>query len=372
MTRPVSRSLKKLVFLFCAALSAAGCSDAPPPRGRGASNILRIGYATDDGVIVWGEVGQIFERTNILKKNGINARIKRYPDTTDMLRAIRKNEIDAALTATGVVMCAIIADCPVEIVALLGGGGRNALITASNSGIKTTADLKRKTVLDPIVGALLFRFLKNAGLKPEDVNIISEYSYGAEANDKLLRGEIDALMAWDPFFITLEKQKKIRVLTHDPYHLEALINAKFARNKKQTALNFEISLKEAVFFMLTHQDLANRWYSEISGIPVGQIESALAYSDIHNETKRIAAINGFSLMPTDAKIQDIQNVADAMRDYGVIGNLKKKFSNRPGRIIKNNYETTGIPVRDFFNFELIRDAEKRLSGSGYAPSTVTY
>ncbi|MBI4802563.1 MAG: ABC transporter substrate-binding protein [Elusimicrobia bacterium] len=360
MSKSFAPLQKRLAVLLLGAGLLTGCS-----RDK-----LRIGYAVDDGVIVWGEVGQIFERTNILEKNGIEAEIKRYKTTRDILPAIFRNEIDVALTATGVALCSIIADQPVKIAALLGGGGRNALIVSEKSGIRSVAALKGKTVFDPIVGALLFRFLKDAGLKPGEVTRLTGYRYGADINDELLSGGVDAVMSWDPFFLELEKRKKIRVLAHDPYHLQALIRSGVAGLRRKAALNFAVSLKEAVFFMLTHQELANRWYAEVSGIPAGRIAEALVHCELHNETKDIASIGGFSLLGNDSKLRDIQNVADAMRDYKVIAELKETFSSRFGAPIRNDYDTKGVNVRAFLDFELNEATDKKLAG--YDPATVKY
>jgi len=351
---------KRLAIVLLGALFLTGC----------ARDKLRIGYAVNDGVIVWGEVGQIFERTNILKKNGIDAEIKRYKTTKDILPAIFRNEIDVALTATGVVMCSIIANQPVRIVSLLGGGGRNALIVSSKSGIRTVAGLKGKKVYDPIVGALLFRFMKDGGLEPGDLKRTMGYRYGDNINQELLDGKWAAIMSWDPFFLELEKEKKVRVLAHDPYHLEALIRDEVIQNRRRAALNFQVSLKEAVFFMLTHQELANGWFAEVSGIPAGNIAGALRHCEIHNETKDIASIDGFSLIGDDRKIQDIQNVVDAMRDYGIITELKQEFSSRHGTPIVNDYDAKGVKIRDFFAFGLNAAADKKLAG--YDPSKVKF
>lgn len=351
---------KHLSVLLLGAALLAGCS-----REK-----LRIGYATDDGVIVWGEVGQILERTDILKRNGIDAQIIRYKTTKDILPAIFRNDIDVALTATGVVMCSIVANQPVKMIALLGGGGRNALIASSKSGIKTVAALRGKKVYDPIVGALLFRFMQDGGLKPGDLKRTMGYSYGDDINQDLLDGKWDAIMSWDPFFIELEKEKKVRVLANDPYHLEALMRDDIINNRWKAALKFQISLKEAVYFMLTHQELANGWYAEVSGIPAARIAEALRHCQIHNETKGITHINDFSLIGDDTKIQDIQNVVNAMKDYGIITELKREFSARHGKPIKNDYDVKGVNLRDFFAFKLNAAADKKLEN--YNPSKVKY
>ncbi len=358
MLKNLFRFEKRLAALLLAAVLLSGC----------AKDKLRIGYATDDGVIVWGEIGQILERTDILKKNGIDAEIIRYKTTKDILPAIFRNDIDVALTATGVVMCSIVANQPVKLVSLLGGGGRNALLVSSKSGIKSVAGLRGKKVYDPIVGALLFRFMKEGGLKPGDLKRTMGYTYGDDINQDLLDGKWDAIMSWDPYFIELEKAGKIKVLANDPYHLEALMRDDVIKNRRRAALNFQVSLKQAVYFMLTNQELANNWFAEVSGLPAGRIAEALRHCQIHNETKGIASIDGFSLIGDDVKIQDIQNVVNAMKDYGIITELKQEFSARHGKPIVNDYETAGIKIRDFFAFELNAAADKK--ASGFDPSKV--
>jgi ABC-type nitrate/sulfonate/bicarbonate transport system substrate-binding protein len=316
-----------------------------------------------DGVFIWGIIGQIFERTNILEINGLKGDIQALKDSTATTAYFLKNKTDISLNSTGGIsyLIAISNARPgipqPKLIAILGAGGRNALIVPYDSPIRELQDLKGKRILNPIIGALLDRFIEPGGLTRNDIIMTEKYDYGMNVIDEFKSGTFDAAMSWDPFVQEHVEKKEARILAHDPYHLEIIVRKELIDENPEAAVNFLVAFKEAVFFMQTHLDTSCQWYSEVSGIDAELIKRCMAYADIYNETKDVKSPSDISLLPAENKITDMQDVADAMQWSGT-------------------FKSKGLPddkisIKGAIDYEIIRKAEAKLKQRGkYHPARI--
>jgi len=355
-----------LIVLISLPLMVIGCSTTPmaspalPPRNL---TQISINYPVMDGVFIWGMVGQVFERTNVLELNGLKGLLQQLKDSTETTATFLRNKSDVSLNSTGGICYAIAMSNAQRgtpeprLIAILGAGGRNCLIVPYKSPIHDIKELKGKKILNPIIGALLDRFIEPGGLNRADIIMTEQYNYGASVIDEFNKGIFDAAMSWDPFAQEHVEKKEARILCHDPYHLEIMMRKEWIDKNPDAAVAFLIAFKEAIFFINTHQKMACQWYSNISGINAGLIERCLVYADIYNETKDIKSINEISLIPVKHKIIDMQNVADAMQWSGT-------------------FKSKGLPdekisIQSVIDYNIILKAEEKLKQHGrYNPERV--
>ena len=313
---------------------------------------ISINYPLHDGVFMWGIIGQIFERTNILELNGIKGEIQPLKDSIETTVACLNHKSDISLNSTGgvslMIAMAQAKQLPaVRLIAVLGAGGRNALIVPYDSPIQDVKDLKGKKILNPIMGALLDRFIEPGGLTRADIIMTEKYDYGLDTIKAFQTGGFDAAMSWDPFVQEHVEKQEARILAHDPYHLEIIVRQELIDKNTEAVINFLIALKEAIFFIQQNEGMVIKWYCDATGLDVGLIKRCMIYADIYNETKDIKSINEISLIPADNKIIDMQNVADAM-------------------VWSGTFKARGLPsdkinIKDSIDLNIIRKSEEKAS-----------
>jgi len=334
---------------------------APAPAEAPAPELqpIRISYPTLDGVVMWGMVGQVFERTDILERNGLEGQFVRCSDSPDLSWSVVHGDADVALITTGVLGVTFLCGRPYKLVTTLGGGGRNMLITAADSSIQRTRDLKGKTVENPILGGLLERFLDWDGLGPEDVTQVQQYRYHGESVEDLLAGKYDALMYWDPYLIPLLREGMVRELAQDPYHLEVVMQQAYIEAQPAAALDFLVALQQALYYVLQRPEQCAGWYSSISGLSQELVLEALTHAEIHEEHLHSKSIEAAHIEPTEQHIKDMKGVVGAMGHYGVLEDLRPKIAhlNLPDAQPLTSNE---LDLMDYLDADLPRRAEQKL------------
>ena len=180
--------LSKLLIAALATFAFAGHA--------GADEKLKVGYlrVMDDAQAIVAHEGGFY------KKHGLDVELIEFKSGTDLIKAIVGGQIDSGVLGftNAVAWASKGADLKV-----VGGAqhGYHAIVARDDSGINTVADLRGKTLASQAEGStadtvLKGVVLKQAGLRPEDVNIMGVSPQVAV--QALLGKRVDAAFLFEP------------------------------------------------------------------------------------------------------------------------------------------------------------------------------
>jgi NitT/TauT family transport system substrate-binding protein len=180
--------LSKLLLAASVALAVAGHAAA--------ADKFKVGYlrVMDDAQAIVAHEGGFY------KKQGLDVELVEFKSGTDLIKAIVGGQLDSGVLGftNAVAWASKGADLKV-----VGGAqyGYHALIARDESGIKTVADLKGKTLASQAEGStadvvLKGVVLKQAGLKPDDVNVMGVSPQVAVQS--LVGKRVDAAFLFEP------------------------------------------------------------------------------------------------------------------------------------------------------------------------------
>lgn len=166
-------------------------------------------------------------------------------------------------------------------------GTGEAFIVRRDSPIRTLRDLKGKRVAvfrGSSAHTFFIRALREAGLKPDDVEIVSLVP--ADARPAFDGGAVDAWVVWDPYLSIALKTADARVLKDESGVNRALRNGYFlvpaAVTKdrgKQRALQLTLTaLQDTARWANANPDRVARQYAEELGLPDDIARLALSHS----------------------------------------------------------------------------------------------
>ncbi|MCB0419804.1 MAG: ABC transporter substrate-binding protein [Bdellovibrionales bacterium] len=245
---------------------------------------VRIGWQ-----IPWatqGQIVQIWKRTDILKKNGLNAEFigRTYGPLLNELAIA--GTVDVILTADqpAAVLFAKSTDW-MGIARLM--YNRTLVYVPSKSPIKTLKELKGKRIGVPIGAAaerVMVAAMKRNGLDPlKDIKVVNvgireQIPIVASGKNESSWGNLDALSGFDPTPAIFESQKLVRVLDVGKVVSLVLVRKSYSVEHKNVSQRIAQSLYDAYDFYRTNKTQANKWFIQ---------EAKLR--DANNETCNIAA-----------------------------------------------------------------------------------
>ena len=164
--------------------------------GSGDENTVNIGYlpSDHDSALFVAQAQNKYEDKNITVKT------TQFNNGGDLMTAMASGDIDVGYVGITPVLSSIEKGVPVKVVSAAQTEG-SGIVVAKNSGIKSIADLKGKTVATPGEASIQFMLLKYA-LEKENVDI-STVSVPAmkvaSMSDSLKAGKIDAMLTYEPY-----------------------------------------------------------------------------------------------------------------------------------------------------------------------------
>ena len=167
-------------------------------------------------------------------------------------------------------------------------------------------------------------------MQPDEVNVEIRYSYQGESVRALMEGETDALMFWDPYLVPLERDGAIRILTHDPYHLEVVALSAFLEQRPEVAERFMVALLQAMHWVLVNPERAAGWYEQISGVPVEDVMGAMEWAEPVGHFREHPGLEGVRIASTEQHLADVRGVIGAMGGYGVFDDLRPRIPTPAG------------------------------------------
>jgi sulfonate transport system substrate-binding protein len=176
---------------------------------------IRIDFAT------YNPVSLLLKKQGLLEKefakDGISIRWVQSAGSNKALEYLKSNSIDFGSTAGAAALIGKVNGNPIKSIYTYSRPEWTALVTRADTGIKTIADLKGKTVAvtrgtDPHV--FLVRALADNGLTEKDVTLV--LLQHADGKLALLRGDVDAWAGLDPIMASAEVEVGAKLFYRKP------------------------------------------------------------------------------------------------------------------------------------------------------------
>lgn len=308
-----NRNLGKLLFLVIFVTKSALASAAPDTQHK-----LRFAYPSA-GTLISLQVGNVLQKTDILKKHGIEAEITPMALGKELKTAMASEKVDIIFTSESnfVVLVGQGFDC--RAFASLGSGGDMALVVNAASPVKKISDLKGKkigTVFGTSLHQPAVEWAKQAGLTPgKDVTIVNMNSVGA-MQTALEQNELDAIISLDPFLTDAQNNKRVRVLAKTNIDLIVLVSAKYLQEHPQAVKAFQSAMREAAFYFATHKEEVNKWAADMNKTAPDILDQASR----KNKNYSAKSAKAVDLKISSGFKQKLQRLADFLYEEKLIQN----------------------------------------------------
>ncbi len=309
---------------------------------------IRIAYPAV-GTLINGQIGQIFERTDVLSRNGLEGEVIAFQYGPPMMEALLSGKVDVALTSEQNVVLLLGKGFPSRVIAGLGSAGRAGLMVRVDSDIKSIKDLKGKkitTIFGSSVHRPIIVWLGESDLfQGRDVELIN--MSGGESRTALLDGSVDAVMSWDPYVEDFIQKNQARAIKTQPLQLAVIMSEEFINKNPDAAVNFLMALKEAAFYLAVNKKEVNNWYSQISRLDIGLIDRC----SLFNKNYKAETFNNVNIDMDEDFIKTLEAIADFL--------FKEQLISRK------------VDIKKGVNAELLKKADEKLKEIEYDPSQIT-
>lgn len=206
---------KKITFVLVLALAAclmvgavsAGFFDFLGGEG----DSVKIGYLPSDHDAALF----VADAKGMFKDNNITVELVQFNNGGDLMTAMASGEVDVGYLGITPVLSSVAKGVPVKVVSSAQTEGSGIVVT-KDSGIKTPADLKGKSIATPgeasIQHALLVYYLNQTGLTVDDLNVSAMKV--PSMNDALKTGQIDGIVTYQPYVSIAANQSNSEILAN--------------------------------------------------------------------------------------------------------------------------------------------------------------
>ncbi|HLC92316.1 MAG TPA: NrtA/SsuA/CpmA family ABC transporter substrate-binding protein [archaeon] len=216
-----------------------------------------------------GQISAILQKTDILQKNGVEAKFTGFSFGPPMTEAALSGQLDILFLGDQPAFNLIAKDNSWKIVSPL-VNYKSAILVPTGSEIKSVQDLRGKTIATGI-GSTTYRdtiqLLNDEEITDEEITVKNldvgaQLAFMQSANGSW--GEIDAMAAYDPT-VTLALSKGLAKPVTEYKSLGVIaVNNKFYNEHPEKVKQFINSVKEAFEYYQKNSEQANQWYSEIA------------------------------------------------------------------------------------------------------------
>ena len=206
---------KKITFVLVLALAACLMVSAVSAGffdflgGEGDS--VKIGYLPSDHDAALF----VADAKGMFKDNNITVELVQFNNGGDLMTAMASGEVDVGYLGITPVLSSVAKGVPVKVVSSAQTEGSGIVVT-KDSGIKTPADLKGKSIATPgeasIQYALLVYYLNQTGLTVDDLNVSAMKV--PSMNDALKTGQIDGIVTYQPYVSIAANQSNSEILAN--------------------------------------------------------------------------------------------------------------------------------------------------------------
>lgn len=192
---------KATIAILCLVLAIASGFASGSNENKDGSGLIdvKLGYMPN---LISASLAAIGDAEGYFEEYGLDAELVKFTSGPPEFAAMAAGDLDAGIIGHGAHLLAIQGQAEIFYFECLGNSDK--VMTRTDTGIKTAADLKGKTiaaVLGTSSEALLNLTLQSAGLNQSDVKIVSMDQNGAAT--ALIAGQVDAAAIWSPLTVTV-------------------------------------------------------------------------------------------------------------------------------------------------------------------------
>jgi len=275
---------------------------------------IRIGWQV--AWAVQGQIAQSLKHTNIMELNGLKGGFKGFTYGAPLNEAALAGEIDVGFLGEQPAVSLIARNSKWKVVARL-FNTRLAIIIPPESGITQIADLKGKTVAIPFGSTahrLALRWLIDSGLTPnKDVQVINmdiaeQAGVVLAGTKKKWKGNIDALVSWDPNIAIFQNKGFAKILKYDLGLAVVVMSEDFMNKYPEAASAFLSAYIEAYYYYVINQRTANKWFAEEARIQFDP--SILDIAASFEPNMKAQSIKSINVNITEDHVQSMQRGAE--------------------------------------------------------------
>ncbi len=223
---------------------------------------IRIGWQPT--TTVEAQIAHVLQKTDILERNGLKGQFTMFTFGPAVNEALVSGAVDIGLVGDMPSVSLAAVGAPIKIIGRQ-SVFRGAIIASTKSDIKSTADLKGKSLHGPFGSSIYLSALamvEKAGLKAGSDVTMTNMGF-ADLSDAMRAGKIDAAFVWDPWVENFVEKGFARVIDEDT-KLTMVIPMREDLMKKhpEAAERFLRAHKEASVFAAANNELANKWFQE--------------------------------------------------------------------------------------------------------------
>lgn len=234
---------------------------------------ISIAYPAE-GTIISAQVGLVFERTDILAKNGFGAHVRAMGTGRELKTALVSGQADIIITSQTNFVVLRGSGYEGYAIQSLGEAGRLALVVLPDSKIKSLADLKGKTVATIFGTSIhqpLMEWIKTEKLEGS-IKVVDIASQAAMLGS-LRAGAIDAVMTWDPFLAQGLNKNMFKSIKEQYFDLITVASKKVASDK-DVLIRYEQATKDALVYLSQNKAQVNAWFAQMSKLDIKSVDDA--------------------------------------------------------------------------------------------------
>lgn len=263
-----------LTFLIVGSvLFAGGTSEKANPDSL---TKVKLGYMPN---LISASLAAICQEEGYFEQFGLNAELVKFTSGPPEFSALAAGDLDAGIIGHGAHLLAIQGQAEIFYFECLGNSDK--VMTSSDTGIKTAADLKGKTiacVLGTSSESLLNLTLKSGGLTQNDVRIVSMDQNGAAT--ALIAGQVDAAAIWSPLTVTVSdvlKDKTVVISSIGDFASEApspgswITSKKLIKNNPETIKSLTKAFLKANDFRATNIEKTAEYVAKLIGTDTSEV-----------------------------------------------------------------------------------------------------
>ena len=252
------------------AVFASGCRDSSQkPSTTDARPLVRIGYSTLTPLHT--ALGLVMERTPVLAKHGLRGAFVPVVRGKDQHRAAASGKLDATFSCEVAAMVHLHRLPSMNLTGSPGELGEMALVVPKGSSKRAVADLAGAMV--GIQGGASAQMMARRWLAPLAGNVTTELlrAHPKQGADRLIAGELDAAVLWDPWLTLFVKRHGLKVVKRAPFWS---VVALFGDRQKITSA-YHAALSDALAHIAANLDEVASLVAEVSPFPADVVADVL-------------------------------------------------------------------------------------------------
>ncbi len=217
----------------------------------------------------------IAEQQGFFAQHDLKVVVKDYDSGVATIEALLKGEVDLAEASEFPFVGAALRQEQINIIATNDKFENDYLVARPDRGIEKLADLRGKRIgvaRQTITEFFLGRLLDLAGIKPEEVTLVDVKP--AQFVDAMVSGDVDALIAWQPYVHRIQKQVTGAVVlpaqSNRSVYGVLMATSEWLRQHPHLVVNFLKSLRAAEDYVVLRPEQAK-----------AAVQKRLGYEDVY-------------------------------------------------------------------------------------------